>query len=83
MEIGGWTLRNGRILKSSYLVLNELYWNCQPTETKVQQKNQCFDYFVKKIQFKDNFVKKVVDHIVIMRTNLKTYPNLNFPSLTF
>ncbi len=37
--MGGWTLRNGRLIKSSYMVLNELK-ACQPTESKVQQKKK-------------------------------------------
>jgi hypothetical protein len=37
--MGGWTLRNGRFIKSSYMVLNELR-ACQPTETKVQKKKK-------------------------------------------
>jgi hypothetical protein len=32
-------LRNGRLIKSSYMVLNELL-ACQPTATKVQQKKK-------------------------------------------
>ncbi len=34
--MGGWTLRNGRLIKSSYITHNELQ-ACQLTETKVQQ----------------------------------------------
>ncbi len=36
-QTGGWTLRKGWLMKSSYMVYNELE-ACQPTETKVQQK---------------------------------------------
>ncbi len=35
--MGGWTLRNGWLIKSSYMAQNEL-WACQPTETKVPPK---------------------------------------------
>jgi hypothetical protein len=41
--MGGWTLRNGWLIKSSYVLLNELY-ACQLTETKVRKKshkNKC------------------------------------------
>ncbi len=35
--MGGWTLWNGWLIKTNYMVKNELY-ACLPTETKVQQK---------------------------------------------
>ncbi len=35
LQMGGWTLRNGRLIKYSNMVVNELQ-ACQPTETKVQ-----------------------------------------------
>jgi hypothetical protein len=38
-QMGGWTLRNGQITKSGYMVLNELL-ACQPTDTKVEQKKK-------------------------------------------
>ncbi len=37
--MGGWTLRSGGLIKSSYMALNELQV-CQPIKTKDQQKNK-------------------------------------------
>ena len=45
-QMGGWTLRNGWLIKFSYMVHNELY-ACQVTETKVQKntiQGQCMKH---------------------------------------
>ena len=39
LQMGGWTLRIGRLIKSSYMVQNEL-WACQLTETKKSKKKK-------------------------------------------
>jgi hypothetical protein len=37
--MGGWTLRNGQLIKSSYMAQNELK-ACQPTETEVKSQKK-------------------------------------------